>query len=358
MAQSRIPYKIITTAVFCILFFSVAFLSCKKDEIVIPPDIDKTCLIINIPLAIDWYNSSSEGTLVGEFELGSKAVFKAAIDAANDVASDPTATQEAVTNACAQLETATETFNSHLILAIAPANLIGFWKFDGSPADSSGKGNNGVLTTGHAFYGAGIPTLTVDRFGRPDMAYHFDHGGNVEVPYTSALNPQQMTISMWCNKSTVGRLINPDTYTMIALNRWNGFKFQLQSGNLTFFTVKVILANGDTTIYDRDNAGVALSNDVWYHVAVTFKDGSMDFYVNGILVKQWTNVPGNPITVSSAINFVIGQDLPTSQYLLTDGDFQVAWGGFWTGDLDEVMFYNIALTSPQIQSIYQSQKTL
>jgi hypothetical protein len=81
------------------------------------------------------------------------------------------------------------------------------------------------------------------------------------------------------------------------------------------------------------------------------------FYVNGDLVKSWTNVPGNPITVPSDINFVIGQDLPTSKYLTVDGDFQVAWGGFWTGDLDDVMFYNIALSAAQVQSIYANQST-
>jgi len=55
---------------------------------------------------------------------------------------------------------------------------------------------------------------------------------------------------------------------------------------------------------------------------------------------------------------VIGQDLPTSTYLTVDGDFQVAWGGFFTGDMDDVMFYNIALDGPQVQSIFINQNTL
>ena len=190
------------------------------------------------------------------------------------------------------------------------------------------------------------------------MCYHFDHGGNIEVPYTTALNPTQMTISLWCKKETAGREINTDTYTMTSLNRWNGYKFQLQSANLTFYTVKAVEASGDTVYYDRDNAGAALLNEVWYHVAVTFKPGEEDLYINGVLAKKWTNVPGTPVTVSNTINFVIGQDLPTDKYLTVDGDYQVAWGGFWTGDLDDVMFFNVALSSKQIKSIYNSQKTL
>jgi hypothetical protein len=50
--------------------------------------------------------------------------------------------------------------------------------------------------------------------------------------------------------------------------------------------------------------------------------------------------------------------LPTAKYLTVDGDFQVAWGGFFTGDMDDVMFYNIALDGPQVKSIFDNQKTL
>jgi hypothetical protein len=91
---------------------------------------------------------------------------------------------------------------------------------------------------------------------------------------------------------------------------------------------------------------------------VTFKPGEMDFYVNGDLVKSWTNTPNAPITLATPINFVIGQDLPTSKYTTVDGDFQVAWGGYWTGELDDVMFYNVALDATQVKSIYNNQKTL
>jgi hypothetical protein len=101
-----------------------------------------------------------------------------------------------------------------------------------------------------------------------------------------------------------------------------------------------------------------LDNEVWYHVIVTFKPGEMDFYINGDLVKSWTNTPLPAITLVTPINFVIGQDLPTSQYLTVDGDFQVAWGGFFSGDIDDVMFYNIALDGPQVKSIFDNQKSL
>ena len=89
----------------------------------------------------------------------------------------------------------------------------------------------------------------------------------------------------------------------------------------------------------------------------------MNFYVDGDLVKTWdattpNPVPGNGLTLANPIDFVIGQDFRPDKYLTVDGDFQVAWGGFWTGDLDDVMFYNIALDGPQVHSIFINQNTL
>jgi hypothetical protein len=139
-----------------------------------------------------------------------RQLFKTVLDAAKAVLADQNATQSAVTNATAQLVAAMNTFKTRLIKEIAAVNLIGFWKMNGNAADSSGKGHHGTLTTGAAYYGAGTPTLTADRFGRANMAYHFDNGGNINVPHDPAFNPQQMTISVWVKKEAPAtRTINP-----------------------------------------------------------------------------------------------------------------------------------------------------
>ncbi|HEY4937216.1 MAG TPA: LamG-like jellyroll fold domain-containing protein, partial [Puia sp.] len=115
----------------------------------------------------------------------------------------------------------------------------------------------------------------------------------------------------------------------------------------------------DTTYYDRDDAGVAITpGTTWYHLVVTFKPGEEDFYINGSLVKSWTNVPGTPITIVPTVDLAIGSDLPTAAYSSDPNNANyVNYGGFWDGDLDDVMIYNIALTAPQVQSIYNNQNT-
>ncbi|MBA2407050.1 MAG: LamG domain-containing protein [Chitinophagales bacterium] len=358
MTQLNFRFKFITAAALCSLLFSTMFFACKKDDD--PADIvDQACLTNNIAIAQALYDGSVEGTKPGEYVVGSRTDLKTILDAAIVVSNTSTATQADITNACDQLQAGINAFSASLIHEIAEENLIGFWKMNGNANDSSGKGNNGVLTIGHFYFGAGSVTPTLDRFGRPDMAYHFDHGGNIEVPYTSTLNPQEMTLSIWCKKDTAGRTINADTYTLMSLNRWNGYKYQLQSANKFFYTVHAI--NGaDTVYYDKDDETAVLDNGVWYHGVVTYKSGEMNFYVNGDLVKSWTDVPGTPITVPSTINFVIGQDLPTSYYLTSDltGNQLVDYGGFWTGDLDDAMFYNTALDATQVKSIFDNQNTL
>ncbi len=364
MKALTINFKFIKTTLLWLLLSGVIFSSCKKsDPVVVVPPADKVALQAAIATGQNLNDNTSEGTKPGQYEVGNKAALKTALDASKLVAADAKATQTSVNNAAAQLVAAIATYQDHLIKEIAAANLIGFWKMNGNTADSSGNKNDGVATAGHAYYGAGVLGAAADRFSRAGMAYHFDKGSNINVPYKASLNPGQMSISLWAKWSSTGRTINADTYTFVAMNRWNGYKFQLQGGHLPFFTVKVLKAAGDTTIYDRDDAGVAVAENTWRHLVVTFTSGVEKFYIDGDLVKTWDvtssgPVPGNALTLPTPIDFVIGQDLPTAKYLTVDGDYQVKWGGFFTGDMDDVMFYNIALDAPQVKSIFTNQKTL
>ncbi len=364
MKSSMLRFKFLRTTLLWTFILGVVLVSCgKKDSTPPPPPADKTALKAAIVIAQGLNDNTVEGTKPGQYEVGSKAALTTALTASKVVDADTHATQTSVNNTTAQLAAAIAAYQGHLIKEIAATSLVGYWKMNGNANDSSGNNNNGTVTAGHAYFGGGTPTLTADRFGRANMAYHFDMGGNIDVPYNASLNPAQMSISVWAKWSSTGRTINTDTYTMVAMNRWNGYKFQLQSGHLPFYTVKVVKAVGDTTIYDRDDAGTAVVENEWHHLVVTFTSGVESFYIDGDLVKTWDSstpnpVPGNALTLANPIDFVIGQDLPTNKYLTVDGDFQVAWGGFWTGDLDDVMFYNVALDGPQVHSIYVNQKDL
>ena len=49
--------------------------------------------------------------------------------------------------------------------------------------------------------------------------------------------------------------------------------------------------------------------------------------------------------------------LPTGTYSPDDtSPFYVNWGGYFKGNIDDIRFYNIVLTSAQVASIYTYEK--
>jgi hypothetical protein len=346
MIMKSNKYYVLILALF--IAIPALFMACKDDDDPVVTPVDKTALKTALDAANALFTAAVEGTSVGSYEVGSKAVFKTAIDAGQSIFTSTTATASDVSNAAVNLGKATEIFIGKKVAEIAPDKLIGFWKFDGDTKDASGNKHDGTLMKGHAFFGAGTPKLTKDRYGVADKAYHFEKGGNVEVPFASSLNPQkEMTISLWMKMDTVNWANN----YMVSLNRWNGFKFQTQSTSRAFFTVHT----ADDKYIDKDNE-MALDAAKWYHLAVSYKSGEMAFYVNGTQVKVYTDVAGDLGAVSN-VNLTIGQDLPTSIYTTTsDKDpFYVNYGGYFRGDMDEVRMYNTVLTSTQIKSIYTAE---
>lgn len=314
------------------------------------PTVSYTALDATITQAQGTHNAAVEGTAIGEYQAGSKATLQTAINLAQSVRDTDCVKQAQLDAANTNLLAAVTAFEAQMVTDVSPVNLVAHWLFNGDANDATANGNNGTPMAGHAFWGAGAaPQLSADRFGNANYCYHFDQGANIEVPYSTAINPQALTISLWIKMEEQA---NNDY--IIALNRWNGWKLNLQDLNFLFFTVKT-LYEGNPAYYDRDSNPKAIDADVWTHVAVTFTDGFMNFYVNGVLVKEWDNTPGIPVAVDN-VNLSIGSDLPTGRYTTEEGEFYVNWGGYFKGNIDDIRFYNIALTGSQILSIYTYEK--
>ncbi len=343
--------------VVAIALFTGAIGSCKKNSTPSSYTTNKAALMAAIDSLTAVYNSTQDGTKPGDYAIGARAALDSVIALATEVSQSNAYTQQQVNNAVNNLLAAGAQFSTQLIQQVSSANLMGYWEFNGNPADSSGNGNNGVLQTGWvgisaatAVDGGTLPVLVPDRFGRPNMAYYFNNGATVKVPYNSALNPQTFTILVWLKRDGT----NSNNY-MVSLDRWNGYKFQLQGGNLPFLTV-----NTSTGDHDQDDGGTAIdSAGVWRHVAVSYTNGTEKFYIQGKLVKTAT-VTGTPLTVSSTINLAIGNELPKENYnLINSSDPNYFYGGdYFMGALDEVRLYNIALTDAQILSIYTDESSL
>lgn len=342
-------YLVVGSVLGCMLMTA-----CKKNEAKPNYNSNKSTLKALIDSVTLVYNTAVEGSKPGNYSVGSKLPLKTSIDLALQVNTGNTFTQEDVDNAAANLRRSAQQFASRLIQEVSVANLVAQWKFDGNANDASGHGHTGQLKTGWigssaatAEDGATLPAGTPDRFNRANMAYHFARGAHIEVPYDGSLNPQGLTLSVWLKRDTS----YSENY-IISLNRWNGFKFQVQGSNFPFLTFKT-----GTEYRDMDaNPGV-VPQDVWTHVAVTYTSGTMKFYINGALVKT-ANVNGAMNTLTTPVNLAIGNQLPKSVYTLTPGDFQYGGQSFFIGSMDDFRFYNTALTDAEVLSIYTIERTL
>ena len=346
-----------------ILFFltviclGTVIVSCKKDHKSPDYNANKASLKTLVDSMQHVYDTTVTGNRPGQYDSSARVTLKTDIDLANQIITGNTYTQQEVNNTYANLVREGQTFSSQRILEVSPEFLVAQWLFDGDATDATGHGHDGVLKTGYLgtstapVDGGVLPQLVTDRFGRANSAYSFDKAALIEVPYTRELNPAKLTISMW-----VSMAANTAGSYMISMNRWNGYKFNLNGTNVPFFTV----TSSTGPIYDRDAGGGNLNVSTWTHLAVSYQDGTEKFYVNGQLIKTWTDTKGAAATLASPVDLSIGNEMPKGFYNLTDPNNPNYFYGpsYFIGSMDDIRFYNTTLTDAEVLSIYTLEKTL
>src|ERR1041384_464643 len=176
----------IPAVLFLAAVLSVAFVvSCSKDDPIPPPDL--TALKASIAAATTVATNSTEGKNDGQYPVGSKTALQAAIAQAQAVVDNTATIQTEADAAKVSLDLAVTTFQGLVITPIAKDALIAHWSFNEGAGTTAGDDSdnhfNGTFKTGATAWGAGTPTWSADRTGAANKALHFDHGGNVEIPY-------------------------------------------------------------------------------------------------------------------------------------------------------------------------------
>lgn len=210
-------------------------------------------------------------------------------------------------------------FTTSTQAAIPLDGLVASYAFNGNANDVSGNGNNGLV------FGA---TLTSDRFGSPDSAYHFGGGGDyVFIAASPSLNiTGDLTIAAWVYLSSSS--VDPNAVifsNMLEISPHNGYSFRLWDSNkLRFFS-------GDQSLF----ATTPLDVELWFHVAVVLSGTTATTYINGTLDFLGTVA----LPTSSSVNPTIGN----SQ--------ERAYG--WNGGIDDIFVYNRALSPVEISELAQ-----
>ena len=210
-------------------------------------------------------------------------------------------------------------FTTSAQVAIPSDGLVANYPFNGTANDVSGNGNNGLV------FGA---TLTFDRFGNPDSAYHFGSNGDyVFIATSPGLNiTGDLTIAAWVYLSNSG--IDPNAVifsNMLEVSPHNGYSFRLWDGNkLRFFS-------GDQSLF----ATTPLESEQWIHVAVVLSGTTATTYINGTFDSSGTVA----VPTSSSVNPTIGASR------------ERVYG--WNGALDDILVYNRALSAAEISELAQ-----
>ena len=204
-------------------------------------------------------------------------------------------------------------------------DIIGKYDFSGNSNDTSGNNFNATAT--------GDPSLTIDRFGNSNSAYEFD--GN-DYFYTSNSMANQFTntftISAWI-KST-----NNATVDILGLG------YQTCSSN-----AGPVIRLGANLNFNRCNEGFDTSNSnyhydgQWHHYVFSYNSSQRKVYRDGVLI--------NTLNKSNIFNI--------STYGLAIARAQMNLNGtFFTGTMDDVVIWNVALTDNEVTQLFNYNPNL
>lgn len=225
--------------------------------------------------------------------------------------------------------------------AVASSGLAGDWQLDeGSGthvADSSGAGNNGVLSgvatwvTGHS--GSAL------KFGGTDGGVNVS--GEVDVPDSPSLEPAAaVTVAAWVKADG-----SPGDYRYVVAKsetRCIAASYGLYTGpngGLEFYVSK-----NRGTVYDRSpDAGIRVWDGQWHLAVGTFDGKTVRLFVDGAEVGSGTAHSG-----SLEYGLTDGNDLFI-------GDYPSCADRGFTGTIDGVLVWGRALTPADVTGLLSSQ---
>jgi hypothetical protein len=211
--------------------------------------------------------------------------------------------------------------------------LVAYYTFTGNCTDQSDYANNGTVV------GA---TLTTDSLGKANAAYSFDGNSYILIPNKDVLNikTNKLTLSAWIKPSTLG-----SQYVIHKSTDLDGFGEPGGGGgpfSLDFFTgqTRAMLFDSLSNVTEIDGTTTIKAN-VWQHLALTWDGSVARVYYNGQLEGSKAFV--GPLLVTTG-NVYLG----AYKWVFPSSTFK--------GIMDNVRIYNRALSTAEIQDLYNNFK--
>jgi len=208
-------------------------------------------------------------------------------------------------------------------------DLVAFYNFDGNTSDTSGQGND--ATTSGTF------TTTTDHHSLANGAYTFN-GTNSYMTTANSLNsPQTYSANVWF-KTTVGGTGG----VMVAFTNAQTGTGESNYDRILWIDTTGHLSFGVWTGTDHYITSPGTYNDGNWHMATATMSTTtgMAIYVDGVQVATDSN------TSSQVFSgwWRIGQSATNS--------WPSTMKSFFTGSLDDVRIYSVALNATQVSELY------
>ena len=212
--------------------------------------------------------------------------------------------------------------NAQIPSYVPTTGLIGYWPFSGNANDVSGNGHNGTVN------GA---TLSTDRRGNSNSAYLFNGtSDNIFVPSTGIMNVTRTTVSAWVKYIGNADLQKTfDTYFKFGngTNHSLGYSYDFTNQNFNLFQK---CKGAIMTLSNLNNA--------WHNIIIVQDSILSKLYLDGVKIDSINYTSGT--CYGGTNNLVFGADPDDAQWM--------------TGYLDDIGFWNRALTQAEITLLFQS----
>ncbi|MEQ5876151.1 family 43 glycosylhydrolase [Pseudoalteromonas sp. NFXS39] len=234
-------------------------------------------------------------------------------------------------------ESTTKTFNVNLEARPEFKNAIAHYAFEDSLSDGLGNLDDAGVTDNNLLnVGAGTAAYAEGQTGK---AFNFDGATGVRLP-DEIINSDSFTVSFWSKPDT----LTPYTPLFFAAenaNRWISYI----PGGAAHFTENPLI----WSFYLGDN-GEELWNQIvhtqkatqseWTHVAISYDEGIMNYYSDGVLVGS---MPRPDMFSHESSNFALGVNY--------------GWDLPFQGQIDELIVYDYALNSFNINAAAMTNQT-
>ena len=206
--------------------------------------------------------------------------------------------------------------------------LVAYYPFNGNANDESGNGNHGTVN------GA---TLTTDRLGNANSAYSF----NGSSYYIKVADSNSLDITSSISFSSWIYVYGSTNDHQVIIGKWynnNVFEetyvLELQPNGKT---IQMPLNGISTGGYSNVASNTEISFNTWVHVVGVYDSSEIRLYVNG--VKTGSLITSGNLPLTSA-PLMIGAHDSTSDR------------NAFNGIIDDVRIYNRALSSSEIEELY------